>query len=99
MVSYANPIYFISNDSRSSPLPPASAAARVCDRATYGPPVAVSVHIAPTVIAATENNYIRPWHCDHAASVTSVHVAHASRQGRQQRNPQPNLDSLNRPTR
>jgi hypothetical protein len=56
------------------------------------------MHIASPVIAAAEKINIRLCH-HHSATVTSVHPTHTSRQGRQQRNPQPNFDSVNQSIR
>jgi len=57
------------------------------------------MHIAPPVIAAAEKKQIRPRHHHIAAVTSSVHETHTSRQGRHQRNPQPNLDSVNQTVR
>jgi hypothetical protein len=56
------------------------------------------MHITSPFIAAAEKIHIRLRH-HHRAAVTSAHETHTSRQGRQQRNPQPNLDSVNRTVR
>ncbi|MGA9453319.1 MAG: hypothetical protein WBW41_18485 [Verrucomicrobiia bacterium] len=56
------------------------------------------MHIASPIIAAAEKIQIRPRH-HHRAAVTSAHPTHTPRQGRQQRNPQPNLDSVNQTVR
>jgi hypothetical protein len=56
------------------------------------------MYITPPIIAAAEEIHIRPRH-HHLAAVTSTHPTHASRQGRRQRNPQPNLDPVNQSVR
>jgi hypothetical protein len=53
------------------------------------------MRLAPPFIAAAENIHIRRWH-HHRAAVTSIHVTHASRQGRQHRKAKSNLDSVHR---
>jgi hypothetical protein len=69
-------------------------------RTTYNSAMTIIMNVAPPVITAAEKKQIRPRH-HHLAAVTSasVHPTHTSRQGRQQRNPQPNLDSVNQTVR
>jgi hypothetical protein len=50
--------------------------------------------VSPSIVAAAEDIDIRICH-HHRAAVTSANVTHTSYQGRQQRNPQPHLDSVN----
>jgi hypothetical protein len=58
------------------------------------------MHVAPPIKAASEKEQIRPRH-HHRAAVTSAHATTpvTSRQGRQQRNPQPHLNSVNHSVR
>src|ERR1035441_3375988 len=90
-----------------------SAAAGMRCRTTYRSTITITMHIAPPFIAAAKKIHIRLRHHHRAAvtsthvtsthvtsvHVTSVHVTHTSCQGRQQRNPQPNLDQVNRTVR
>jgi hypothetical protein len=72
-------------------------------RTTFRSAMTIIMHIASPIIAAAEKIYIRLRHHHPAAvtsvHVTSVHVTHTTRQSRQYRNPQPNLDSVNRTIR
>jgi hypothetical protein len=72
-------------------------------RTTFRSAMTIIMHIASPIIAAAEKIYIRLRHHHPAVvtsvPVTSVHVTHTTRQSRQYRNPQPNLDSVNRTVR
>jgi hypothetical protein len=67
-------------------------------RTTFRSAMTIIMHIASPIIAAAEKIQIGLRH-HHPAAVTSVHVTHTTRQSRQYRNPQPNLDSVNRTVR
>lgn len=69
-------------------------AATVHHRTAFISALTINMHIAPPVVIATPKIHTRPRH-HHRAAVTSTYVTHASRQDRQQRDPEPNLNSVN----
>jgi hypothetical protein len=69
-------------------------------RTTYNSALTVIMHIASPIIAAAEKIHFRLRRQHHpAVTSASVHPTHTSRQGRHQRNPQPNFDSVNQSIR
>jgi hypothetical protein len=64
-------------------------ATRMCDSATYGSAVTVTMNIASVIIAATKKIHVRFRCYDHAAIISAaVHITHASRQRSQKHDPQ-----------
>jgi hypothetical protein len=74
--------------------PSSSPAAAVRDPSTYRAAVTVNTHVTPPVEVAAEKPHIRPIY-DHRPAISSIHIAHASRQGGQHADTQSNLRQIN----